>query len=231
MLLFALAIAPGLAICLFIYSRNKYGKESLRYLVISFILGMVSTLPALVFQLISNDVRKDFSSHSILSIAWYAYIVVGLSEEASKFLMLRLYAYPRKEFKEPFDGIVYAVMIGMGFATLENIEYVERFGATAGISRFFLSVPAHASFAVLMGYNTGLAKLYPSRAAWLMCRGLLIAVLFHGSFDFFLFLQQDDQVRQNVSQGLLSFGAFATFYIAIRLAMRTIRMHKKYDID
>jgi RsiW-degrading membrane proteinase PrsW (M82 family) len=231
MLLFALAIAPGLAICLFIYSRNKYGKKSLRYLIVSFILGMASTLPALILQLISNDIRKDYSSHGILSIAWFAYIVVGLSEESSKFLMLRLYAYPKQEFRAPFDGIVYAVMIGMGFATLENLEYVERFGAGAGISRFFLSVPAHASFAVLMGYNVGLAKLQPTRAVWLMFRGLLIAVLFHGSFDFFLFLQQDDQVRQNVSQGLLSFGSFATFYIAIRLAMRTIRMHKKYDID
>jgi protease PrsW len=229
MLLFALAIAPGLAICLFIFSREKYGKEPLRYLIVSFILGMISTIPPLIIQLISNDIRKDYSNHSIFSIAFFAYIVVGVSEETSKFLMLRFYAYPKKVFNEPFDGIVYAVMIGMGFATLENIEYVERFGMSAGISRFFLSVPAHASFAVLMGYNVGLAKLIPSRSVWLMWKGLLIAVLFHGSFDFFLFLQQNEQVKQYVSEGLLSFGAFATFYIAIRLAMRTIRMHKSYE--
>jgi protease PrsW len=229
MLLFALAIAPGLAICLFIFSREKYGKEPLRYLIVSFILGMISTIPPLIIQLISNDIRKDYSNHSIFSIAFFAYIVVGVSEETSKFLMLRFYAYPKKVFNEPFDGIVYAVMIGMGFATLENIEYVERFGMSAGISRFLLSVPAHASFAVLMGYNVGLAKLIPSRSVWLMWKGLLIAVLFHGSFDFFLFLQQNEQVKQYVSEGLLSFGAFATFYIAIRLAMRTIRMHKSYE--
>ncbi|HTQ27970.1 MAG TPA: PrsW family glutamic-type intramembrane protease [Puia sp.] len=231
MLLLALAIAPGLAICLIIYSRGKYGKEPLRYLLVSFLLGMLSTVLPLLVQFFSSDIRGDYNHHGILATAWFAFVVVGVSEETSKFLMLRLYAYPKAVFRGPFDGIVYAVMIGMGFATLENIEYVERFGMSTGISRFFLSVPAHASFAVLMGYNVGLAKLRPSSAAWLMWKGLLVAVFFHGSFDFFVFLQQNERVKQYVSEGLLSFGAFATFYIAIRLAMRTIRMQKTYDTD
>ena len=226
MLLLALAIAPGLAICLFIYSRDKYGKEPLRFLLVSFVLGMLSTVPALLIQQLAAFFRKDNGGDAILSYAWFAFVVVGLSEESCKFLMLRLYAYPKKAFLEPFDGIVYAVMIGMGFATLENIEYVEQFGVGAGISRFFLAVPAHAAFAVLMGYNVGLAKSNPDRAGWLMTKGLMIAVFFHGSFDFFLFLQQSEHIRQTVSQGLLSFGAFATFYIAFRLAMRTIRSQK-----
>ncbi|MBK7649981.1 MAG: PrsW family intramembrane metalloprotease [Flammeovirgaceae bacterium] len=32
--------------------------------------------------------------------------------------------YNNKHFNEPFDGIVYSVMVGMGFATFENILYV-----------------------------------------------------------------------------------------------------------
>ena len=53
---------------------------------------------------------------------------------------------------------------------------------------------------------------------------LALAVLFHGSFDFFLFLQQNREVTSHLSTGVLSFGAFATFYIAVRLAMRALRM-------
>jgi RsiW-degrading membrane proteinase PrsW (M82 family) len=192
------------------------------------LLGVISTLPPLLIQWKAADIRSAWGPQSVWSYAWFAYIVVGVSEETSKFLMLRYYAYPKEEFKGALDGIVYSVMIAMGFATFENIEYVERLGLSVGISRFFLSVPAHAAFAVLMGYNVGLAKTLPSRAGWLMWKGLLIAVLFHGSFDFFLFLQQNEQVKRYVSEGLLSFGAFATFYVAIRLAMRTIRMHKSY---
>ncbi len=226
MLLFSLAVAPGIAVCLFIYSLNKYDKKSIRYLVIAFILGMASTLPALAIQTLAVDVRNDPFRHSILSYLWYAFVIVALSEEGSKYLVLRGYAYSKAVFKEPFDGVVFAVMIGMGFATVENIEYVIKFGLETGVSRFFLAIPAHAAFAVLMGYPVGRAKFEKGRSWWLMAKGLLVAVLFHGSFDFFLFLQQSRQAEKYFSTGVLSFGAFASFYIAVRLAMRALRMHR-----
>src|SRR6201996_7591335 len=191
LLLMALAVAPGIAVCLFIYSLKRYGAGSMRYLVTSFILGMAAPLPALLIQLRAVDVRTEPWRHSIASYIWYAFAVVAFSEEGSKFLVLRFYAYPKKVFREPFDGVIYSVMIGMGFATVENIEYVSKFGLETGVSRFFLAIPAHASFAVLMGYPVGRAKFEKSRSIWLLCRGLLTAVLFHGSFDFFLFLQQN----------------------------------------
>src|ERR1700722_3066541 len=179
MFLLALAVAPGIAVCLFVYSLNKYGRGSIRYLVLSFVLGMAATLLPLLIQTLAEDVRDEASRHSILSYAWYAYIVVALSEEGSKFLVLRCYAYPKKSFSGPFDGIVYSVMIGMGFATIENIEYVRQLGLGTGFSRFFLAIPSHASFAVLMGYPAGKAKSDRPHAFWLMLQGLLVAVLFH----------------------------------------------------
>jgi len=226
MLLVALAIAPGIAVCLFIYSLNKYGKDHTGNLLLSFVLGMAATLPALLVQTLSEDVRDEPSHHSILSYARYAFIIIAFSEEGSKFLVLRFFAYPRSTFNEPFDGILYSVMIGMGFATVENIEYVSQFGLETGVSRFFLAIPAHASFAVLMGYQVGWAKFDKQRSGWRMCKGLLIAVLFHGSFDFFLFLQQNRAATRYISTGILSFGAFASFYIAVRMAMSALRMHR-----
>jgi protease PrsW len=241
MLLLALAVAPGIAICLFIYSLQRLGRASMRYLITAFLLGAAATLPALALQLASVDVRNDPAHHSILSYLWFAFGVVAFSEEASKFLVLRLYAYPKAVFREPFDGVVYGVMIGMGFATVENIEYVFKFGLETGVSRFFLAIPAHAAFAVLMGYPVGRAKFkdWPNgrrtsgpsvkkqHALLLMLKGLGIAVLFHGSFDFFLFLQQSHEATKYLSTGMLSFGAFATFYIAVRLAMQALRMHQR----
>ena len=227
MLLLALAIAPGIAICLLIHFKDRYEPEPLRYLVISFLLGMASTVPPLLIQWLAGDFIAGAGYKSVLAYALFAFGVVAVSEEGSKYLMLRYYAYPKKFFDEPFDGIVYAVMIGMGFATVENIEYIERYGFHTGLVRFFLSVPAHGAFAVLMGYYVGLAKYRRSQSGWLMWKGFLIAVFFHGSFDFFLFLQLNKKVTDVVSQGALSFGAFATFYIAIRLALNTLRMHRQ----
>lgn len=231
MLLFALAIAPVVAICLFIYSMRKFGRSSMPYLLLCFLLGMVATVPALELQRLAVDPRVHPWRHSILYFARYAFLVIALSEEGCKFLVLRLYAWPRTWFREPFDGIVYAVMIGMGFATVENLEYVRIFGLEAGVSRFFLAVPAHASFAVLMGYPAGKAKFQRRHAFWLLLQGLAVAVLFHGSFDFFLFLQQSMEAQKYLSTGILSFGTFASFYIAVRLAMRAIRRHRNENDD
>jgi len=224
--LMALAIAPGIAMSLFIYSLKRYGKGSMRYLVTAFVLGMTATLPALLIQLRAEDVRAEPWRHSIVSYIWYAFAVVALSEEGCKFLVLRFYAYPKAVFREPFDGVVYGVMIGMGFATVENIEYVHKFGLETGVSRFFLAIPAHAAFAVLMGYPVGRAKFSQGRKVGLLLWGLFVAVLFHGSFDFFLFAQQNREMTRYLSNGMLSFGAFATFYMAVRLAMRALRMHQ-----
>ena len=227
LLILAIAIAPGIAISLFVYFLHEFGRESVRQLLFSFVLGMLATVPPLLIQLTAGDVREDPSRHSVLGFAWYAFIIVALSEEGSKYLLLRYYAYPQSGFRGPFDGILFSVMIGMGFATVENIEYVWQFGLETGVSRFFLSVPAHASFAVLMGYQVGWAKREPERRRWWMAKGLSIAVLFHGSFDFFLFLQQKRAALPYA--GMLSFGSFASFYIAVRLALRAIRMHSQEE--
>ena len=58
-----------------------------------------------------------------------------------------------------WDGIVYAVMIGMGFATLENIIYASRFGLETTLFRAFTAVPAHGVFAAIMGYYIGVGKV------------------------------------------------------------------------
>jgi RsiW-degrading membrane proteinase PrsW (M82 family) len=49
--LLALAIAPGIAICIFIYLKDKYNREPVGLLLLSFILGMVSVIPAAIIEI------------------------------------------------------------------------------------------------------------------------------------------------------------------------------------
>lgn len=212
--LLALSVAPGIAICLFIYLKDKYNREPLGLLVWSFILGVLSTIPALVIQLFLTKPVEELMGEGIFYTAVFAYGIVGLSEEGSKFLALRFIPYRRKAFDDPFDGIVYAMMVGMGFATLENIGYVMQHGYATGISRMFLSVPAHASFAVLMGYHVGLAKFDIANRGKYFFLAVFWPVLFHGTFDFFLFLG---------NTWLHFIGAVVSFVIAVRLSLKLIR--------
>jgi len=223
MVLLALSIAPGIAICIFIYVKDKHNKEPIWLVLISFILGMLSTIPAVIIQSASGISLESLAGKSYQQVALFAFGVVAISEELSKFVMVRYFAYRRKAFDDPFDGIVYAVMVSMGFATLENIGYVQLHGFATGIVRMFISVPAHATFGILMGYFLGLAKFNSSNKIFYQFLSIFFPVLFHGSFNFFLFLGNN---------WLHIIGALASFIIAIRLSKKAILKHqaKSYTI-
>ena len=212
--LLALAIAPGIVICLFIYLKDKYNKEPIGMLVLAFVLGMLSIIPAIVVQLSWPLGTQQLGNNEYLSLAFFTFCIVALSEEGSKFLMLRLFLFPRKHFDDPFDGIVYAVMVGMGFATVENILYVYQHGYATGVLRMFLSVPAHGTFAVLMGYFIGYAKFTASNKFPYFVLALLLPILFHGAFDFFIFSGSDV---------LIICGALGSFIIALIISFKAIK--------
>ena len=223
----ALAVAPGLAICVFIFYRDAYNREPKLNLIVSFFMGVLSIIPAFFIE----NAFSGYFGNSLFDKAALAFLVVALTEEACKFAALRLYSYRQKSFDEPFDGIVYGVMVSMGFATLENILYVIK-SAEAGqgyqvaLLRMFLSVPAHATFGVLMGYHVGRAKFEPKRKPYLMLLGLFWAVFFHGAYDTFLFWQQSPEIKPYVSDLLLFLGALISFIVALRLSFKLIAKHR-----
>lgn len=225
MLLLALSIAPGIAISLYIFLKDRFNREPGLNLLVCFFLGCLSVIPAIIIQLFTAKPTEQFFSNQIVYTAFFAYIIVGLSEEWSKYLALRFYAFPKKSFDEPYDGIVYSVMVGMGFATVENIGYVTQHGLSTAILRMVLSVPAHGTFAILMGYFAGKAKFNPQKRVYYNLLGLSLAAFFHGTFDFFLFLQGNNEVNKYLGDGLLFLGAVSSFFIAIWLSRKAIRAH------
>jgi hypothetical protein len=60
-----------------------------------------------------------------------------------------------------------------------------------------------------------------------MYKGLLLAILFHGGFDFFLFLQQSETATRIISTGILTLGSFTCFYIAVRFSWRALHLHQE----
>ena len=199
MVILLLAFAPVFAIALFIWWKDKYDKEPIGLLVKSFLLGSLCCLPAgvtneLGAQLLDINVFSD-NQISISKASIYAFLVVGLGEELFKFLCLIKYAFPKNEFNEPFDGIVYAVMISLGFAGLENVFYVAEGGAAVAVGRAFTAVPFHAVDGIIMGYFVGIAKFSEGYSRAANCfKGLLFAVLAHGFYDFFLFQGESDLI-------------------------------------
>jgi protease PrsW len=184
------AIAPAVALFLFFYLRDKYRREPIGVMLVTFILGAASLAPAAITSLSLQKLTGWRSSTPNLLHAFLgAMVIVGLVEEGAKFLVVRFYAYHRPEFDEPYDGIMYSVTAALGFATLENILYVSSNGAGTGVMRALLAMPSHAFDGVLMGYFLGEAKFARNDRVgnWLSALGFGLAVVAHGLYDFIVF--------------------------------------------
>ena len=112
--------------------------------------------------------------------------------------MLWLLLRKNPHFDEKFDGIVYAVCIGMGFAGIENVMYLaggieDGSWIGIGISRALFSIPGHFLFAVLMGYYYSLYYWGIDRTLKVKAMILVAPVLAHGLFDGILFSMQVDE--------------------------------------
>jgi protease PrsW len=229
--LLLLSIAPGFLICLFIYIRDKYNREPIGLLLVSFLLGMVAAVPCIFIETSASkflgSTLIDAQIPSYINIIVQSFLVISLTEEGVKFFVLKNYCFRLKAFDEPFDGIVYSVMVSMGFATVENAGYVFLHGFNTGLMRMFLSVPAHAAFAVIMGYYAGLAKFSLAKRRLYLLQGFLMAVFFHGLYDSFLFLAENKTVTKYISGALLISGALMSYYVAIRLSLKGIRQQEK----
>lgn len=215
MLLLVLALAPGAAIAFYIYLKDKHEREPLGLLLISFFYGVLSVFLTLLISLPLELIIIDKQSAADLFAD--AFFKVALVEEFSKFVFLRFILFRNKNFNEPFDGIIYATMVGMGFATLENIVYVYQYGVATGILRMFTAVPAHACFAILMGYYLGRAKFSKEKNLYYTLLALISATVFHGLYDYFLFI--------TFIPGIW-LGAAVSLIVGIILSRKAIRIHQ-----
>ena len=116
-MLLTLAVLPPILIAFYVYQQDKYDREPKKLIIKSFLFGCVSVIPAIVLELIYNDSLFP-------NLFLYVFFGVAFVEEGVKYFFLRKYLFSKKEFNEPMDGIVYAVMVSLGFATIENIGYV-----------------------------------------------------------------------------------------------------------
>ncbi len=215
--LVTIALTPGIAIAIYIYIHDKHEPEPVWLLALSFFYGVLSLGLNLAIAL-PIDRLLPIEDRDLTDQAFHAFAVVALLEELSKFVFIRGILYRNKNFNEPLDGIVYAVMVGMGFATAENLIYVWHGGGGTAIYRMFSAIPAHALFAVLMGYWLGRAKFIQAKEKRLSLVALVTATLFHGIYDYFLFI--------SFVPGIWVW-SFVSLLIAFILARKAVRLHQQ----
>lgn len=177
------AVAPGIALLTYFYLKDRYEAEPIHLVIRVFIIGVLIVIPVLVIQ---RGLELGIGSGHVV----FSFAVSAGVEELMKWFVLYHIIYNHSEFDEPYDGIVYAVAISLGFATVENVMYAIFQPMTVGtlVIRALLPVSGHALFGVSMGYYLGKAKF--ASYAKLKYRFLLFSAclpfLEHGFYDFIM---------------------------------------------
>lgn len=176
------AVAPAIVLAIIMIRKDKR-PEPIGWLLAAVGLGvLVGPAVLLLGYVLLPDIPTDTFMGALLS----SFINAAIPEEGFKFTALYFLAKRCKHFNEMFDGIVYAVCIGMGFAGLENILYL--FGAEdewiyVGISRALMSVPMHYFFAIIMGAFFSLGWFDRKNRKLYMTAALLLPIIVHGAYD------------------------------------------------
>jgi protease PrsW len=190
-----MAFVPAVFYMTIVLLIDRYDPEPPWVLALAFLWGaIISIFGALVI----NDTASLIAASTAGPVAAEfvgAVIAAPITEEAMKGIgLLILLLVLRKEFDGVVDGIVYACVIALGFATVENVLYYGRAlgeagaagGAVTLVLRGLMSPFAHPLFTAMTGIGVGVAREQRRGVlAWLApIMGYAAAVLLHATWNF-----------------------------------------------
>ena len=179
-----ITIVPSILILLYFFLSDKF-KEPKGSIALVFFLGICICLPAGYINSFMENNFKDIFSERLL----FSFLGPAWCEELLKFIILYYVVLKRSEFNEPMDGIVYGVAVSLGFATLENYEYVFIYSEKweidpyqLAIWRSYSAVPMHGLLGCVMGFYFGMYSFTANKKYLILC--LLIPFIIHGLYNF-----------------------------------------------
>jgi protease PrsW len=172
---------------------DRYESEPLWLLAATFLWG--ATFSAFISIVINSQVADSLAeSYGGLWGMYYAVLYSApLTEEVAKGLILFiLFFWKKDEFDGIIDGIVYAGMVGLGFAMTENFKYYGEAAVRGGdyLSNLFMlrgamSPFAHPLFTAMTGIGLGWARQtrYMAIKVLMPVLGFLVAVFLHHTWN------------------------------------------------
>ncbi|MCB0635782.1 MAG: PrsW family intramembrane metalloprotease [Lewinella sp.] len=209
------AILPVIGLAWLIYRADLHEREARQPVLTAFTLGILIFIPARFGE--AWLLQQWGSAAGLASSLLVAFGVIAPVEEGCKAVTLRAYPYSRPFFNEPMDGIVFAGMIGLGFALSENLYFAWTHAWQATVFRALTTVPMHAILAIILGYWVGRARFDAPRELYLWLIGIGSTWLLHGAYNFLLL--------QEAYDGLLYLSA-PLLGAAVLLAIDLVRRHQ-----
>ncbi len=182
-------IAPAIFWLGYLYFKDRAQPEPFQTTGISYILGIFSAIIVIqIFKVLPLlGIPEDPSAlmdTNRLKFLFYSIGITGFIEELCKFLPFFFIVLRFKFFDEEIDGIIYASIIALGFASYENSRYLVYMEGLELFGRAFASPLTQTIFSSIWGYTVGVAWLESRSVLKASVLGIGLAALFHGLFNF-----------------------------------------------
>lgn len=193
-ILIALGLAPSL-VWLYFYARKDCHPEPKNLLAQTFLMGIIISPVAILLQFSFAQFAATIAgvSPSAAQDTSYFFLWAAVVEEAVKFYAVRMLILRNPQFDEPIDAMIYMITAGLGFAAMENILVMFRVfpdGTQATLAtwalRFTGATLLHALSSGILGYFLAMSWFFRGHKKKLLFIGLIMATIFHFTFNTFL---------------------------------------------
>ncbi len=209
-------IPPAIIVPVYLW-LDRFEAEPLGYQVSAFLWGAVIAVVA-AFYLNTAGLHLLASANWEDPLSTGAVWLAPVTEETLKGLgIVLIYLFRRREFDGIIDGLVYAGLIGAGFAFSENILYLGsayQLGGSEGLTltfvvRCLMGPFAHPLFTSCIGIGLGIAVSTRNPRVRVLAIGVgwLAAILLHSLWNF-----------SAIASQLGFLGAYATYQVPLFIA-------------
>jgi RsiW-degrading membrane proteinase PrsW (M82 family) len=204
-------IMPPILLGIAIWKSDKF-QEPGKFLIASFLLGVSIIFPLDLFIRIAEDHiapllgldldaitrwndgawKDDNAVYPAAERTFMSFFRAAFLEEGIKFALLLFFCARLSNLNEPMDAIVYGAAIGLGYAAIENLGYLnsgdlETAWTFSIVKVRYIPLVMHLGFGVLMGWLLSL-NLFEERSQFkrriMLILALAVPVTLHGSYNF-----------------------------------------------
>ncbi|RJQ26604.1 PrsW family intramembrane metalloprotease [Candidatus Parcubacteria bacterium] len=191
-----LALFPT-AVWMVFFLKEDTKREPARLIIKTFFFGALSSIPVLGLQIFAERLFDGYISSFFITA-----VILALFEEFFKFYLTYLAVHKDPDFDEPIDPMIYMVVAGLGFATIENMfviasvmfhhDYIFTLTAvgSAVVLRFIGATLLHTLASAVVGYFWARGMLFNKRKEFIVF-GLVIATVIHAIFNTLVFQFQE----------------------------------------
>lgn len=180
------------------------------------------------------SILSQMPQNGFLKIILAATLVPALVEECLKYGVVRYKFLKDSEFDEPTDVMIYCIIVGLGFAAVENLLVLFKI-STLDIKlamsviffRFVGATLVHALACGMAGYWLAKGLFYPENRKKMISIGLSVAIIFHSCYNYLIItISRQTESAQKIFLFLTTAILLTATTLLVSFYFRKLKRHK-----